>query len=48
MLPAFVAWCSSTVLSWGGGRPGELLRVASGLLSGGVLVLLLARLVLTG
>lgn len=33
---------------WGGGRPGGLLRLASGLLSGGFLVLLLAQVVQTG
>lgn len=33
---------------WGGGRPGELLRLASGLLSGGFLVLLLAHMVRMG
>lgn len=33
---------------WGGGRPGELLRLASGLLSGGFLVLLLAEMVRMG
>ena len=33
---------------WGGGRPGALLRLASGLLSGGFLVLLLAQVVQMG
>ncbi|HZA44143.1 MAG TPA: hypothetical protein VE568_02400 [Rubrobacter sp.] len=33
---------------WGGGRPGELLRLASGLLSGGFLGLLIAHVVQMG